>query len=103
MSVYTSKVILINTPREFDFAFGLPFFAYSDSLSLKNQVPDSFQINEEYAAVMFENKVQIHVIDNDDGQTSEERESRLFPSGKQITFQFTNLQPHGHNYKISFF
>jgi len=39
------------------------------------------QINEEYAAVMFENKVQIHVIDNDDGQTSEERESRLFPSG----------------------
>ena len=38
---------------------------------------------------MFENKVQIHVIDNDDGQTSEERESRLFPSGKQITFRFT--------------
>ena len=39
------------------------------------------QINEEYAAVMFENKVQVHLIDNEDGQTSEERESKLFPAG----------------------
>eukprot|EP00112_Aurelia_sp_Birch-Aquarium-sp1_P003286 Seg1365.4 transcript_id=Seg1365.4/GoldUCD/mRNA.D3Y31 product="WD repeat-containing protein 19" protein_id=Seg1365.4/GoldUCD/D3Y31 len=37
------------------------------------------QVNHEYAAVMFENKVQIHLIDNDDGEREEEKETKLFP------------------------
>ena len=40
-----------------------------------------FQVNHEYASVMFDNKVQIHLIDNDDGERDEEKETKLFPDG----------------------
>ncbi|KAG8453594.1 hypothetical protein GDO86_000286, partial [Hymenochirus boettgeri] len=36
-------------------------------------------INSDYAAALFEGKVQLHVIENKDGDSQEERETRLFP------------------------
>ncbi|XP_070553702.1 WD repeat-containing protein 19-like isoform X2 [Ptychodera flava] len=42
---------------------------------------NSMALNADYAAVFFENKVQLHLIEGEggDGGTSEERETRLFP------------------------
>eukprot|EP00794_Sanderia_malayensis_P019431 gene19431-21353_t len=38
-------------------------------------------LNDDYIAVLFENKVQIHLIDNEAGDVNEERETKLFPEG----------------------
>lgn len=50
-----------------------------------------FQVNHEYAAVMFENKVQIHLIDNDDGEREEEKETKLFPDGVYFFLTFLHF------------
>ena len=41
----------------------------------------SIFLNQDYAAVFFEDKVQIHLIDGDNAETEEERETKLFPDG----------------------
>ncbi|XP_067949190.1 WD repeat-containing protein 19-like isoform X2 [Watersipora subatra] len=39
----------------------------------------SIKLNEDYAAVMFDGKVQLHTIDAENSPVDEEREARLFP------------------------
>ncbi len=47
---------------------------------------DQIVLNHDYMAVLFENKVQIHLIDNEAGEVEEERETKLFPEGKVINY-----------------
>ncbi len=42
---------------------------------------EQLYLNQDYAAVLFESKVQIHLVDNETGEVAEERESKLFPEG----------------------
>ncbi|EDO29788.1 predicted protein, partial [Nematostella vectensis] len=40
---------------------------------------NAIHLNADYAAVLFENKVQLHLIEGENTDTSDERETRLFP------------------------